>query len=810
MRTLIQDLRYAARQLRKSPGFAATAVLTLALGGGATTAIFSCVDGLLLKSLPFEDAGRIAAVAETNPRVAGGFEATYQDFLDWRRQQASFSGVAAYSTVNPDTVSLVIDGRAEQIHRVLASGNYFSVLGVKAQAGRLLDEQDDAEGHDHVAVLSASAWQRLFGGDASVMGRSITLNGASYVVVGVLPQGGAYPADGEVWLPLSLLDKATQQSRVWHSVNVIGRLRPGVTLKQAQAEMQAIAQGLQAAYPATNRDESVVVKPMREKLVGSLRPMLLCLMGAVVLMLLVACANVANLLLVRATENRREVAIRRALGADRGRLIGQLMAQTLLLCLLGGALGTGFAAGALPLLRVALAHTNGLDPALIASIRLRGPELLFTLGVCCLTAVVFGILPATRQGEELSQALRTGDRGSSGAHAGRRAILIASEIAVAVVVVFLGTLLMRSFAKLAAVDPGFRTDHLLSAEVWLPEPRYTDSSANTVQFFEQVLQRIGQTPGVTAVGTTTQVPMRPSNVMTRFLIEGAPALTPGTYPYAQIRYVNAGLFSTLGLKVKAGRVFTPDEVTKGAGVFVVNETFARRYLGGEAGALGRKILIGVMGPHPAKIPVVGVVANAHDLGVDTEAMPEMYLPGFGEHAVLLVRSKINVEQTENAVNAAVRMVDPQVAAYHVETIDAVVSDSMARQRMTATLLAIFGLATLLLAAIGIYGVLSYSVAQRTREIGVRIALGADRGDVLQLVLRQAGAFTAAGIGVGIAVGVAGARLVSGMGLLFETTPLDAMAVCVAIGALLTVAAIAVIVPAARATAVNPVTALKAE
>jgi predicted permease len=810
MRFFGSDLKYAARQLRKSPGFAVTAVLTLALGVGATTAIFCCVDGLLLKSLPFKDAGRIAAIGETNPRVAGGFEATYQDYLDWRRQQTSFSQAAAYSVVNPDTVSLVMDGRAEQVHRVLASGNFFSVLGVTAQAGRLLDEQDDAEGRDHVAVLSAPAWQRLFGNDVGVMGRSITLNGASYTVVGVLPQGAAYPAEGEVWLPLSLLDKPTQQSRVWHSVNVMGRLKPGATLEQAQAEMQAIAQRLQAQYPATNRDESALVKPMRDKLVGTMRPMMVCLMGAVVLMLLVACANVANLLLVRATENRREVAIRRALGAARGRLIGQLMAQTLLLCLLGGALGVALAAGALPLLRVALAHTNGLDPALIGAIRLRGPELLFTLGVCCLTAVVFGMLPATREGEELSQALRTGDRGSSGAHAGRRAVLIAGEIAVAVVVVFLGALLMRSFAKLAAVDPGFRTDHLLSAEITLPGPQYTDSSANTVQFFEQVVEKLKQTPGVTGVGTTTQVPMRPSKVMTRFLIEGAAPLAPGTYPYAQIRYANVDLFSTLGLGLKAGRVFDADEVAKGAGVFVVNEAFAQRYLGGVDKALGKTILIGVMTPQPAKIPVVGVVANARDLGVDTETMPEMYLPGFGAHEVLLVRSSTDAQRMENAVKAAVRAADAQVPVYHVETIGEVVSDSMARQRMTATLLGIFGLATLLLAAIGIYGVLSYSVAQRTREIGVRIALGADRGDVLRLVLRQAGAFTVAGIAVGIAAGVAGARLVNGMGLLFETTPMDASAVGVAIGALVMVAAIAVIVPAARAARVDPVVALRAE
>ena len=810
MRFAGNDLKYAMRQLRRSPGFALTAILTLGLGIGATTAIFSCVDGLLLKSLPYEDAGRIVSIGETNPRVAGGFEGTYQDYLYWRQQQTSFSQVAGYSVRDPDTVSLVMDGRAEQVHRVLASGNYFSVLGVRAQAGRLLDEQDDAEGHDHVVVLSAPVWKELFGGDMGVVGRSITLNGESYSVVGVLPEGAAYPAEGEVWMPLSLLDKPTQQSWVWHSVNVVGRLKPGVTLARAQADMETIAKRLATTHAATNRDEGVLLKPMREKLVGTLQPMLLCLMGAVVLMLLVACANVANLLLVRATENRRDVAIRRALGADRGRLMAQLMAQTLLLCLLGGALGVVLAAGALPLLRVALAHTNGLDPSLIDAVRLRSPELLFTLGVCCLTAMVFGLLPATKLGDELSEALRAGDRGSSGAHAGRRAVLIAGEIAVAVVVVFLGALLLRSFERLAAVDPGFRTDRLLSAEVTLPGPKYTDASANTGQFYELVLERLKQTPGVTGVGTTTQVPMRPSQVMTRFLIEGATQLAPGTYPYAQIRYVNREMFSTLGLKVKAGRVFEADEVARGAGVFVVNEAFAQRYLGGVGTALGRKILIGVMSPQPVKFPVIGVVANARDLGVETEPMPEMYLPGFGVHEVLLVRSSVDAEHMTNAIRDAVRAVDPQVPVYHVETIRAVVSDSMARQRMTATLLGIFGLTTLLLAAIGIYGVLSYSVVQRRREIGVRIALGANRGDVLRLVLQQATLLTTVGIGLGLGAGLAGARLVSSMGLLFETTPVDAMAVGVAIGALVAVAAVAVVVPAARAAAVDPVVALKAE
>jgi predicted permease len=809
MQHLWGDLRYATRQLRKAPGFAITAVLTLALGIGATAAIFSCIYGLFLKSLPFEDAARIVAIGQTNAAVAGGFEATYQDYEDWRRQQKSFSQVAAYSVVNPSTVSLVMDGGAEQVHRVLASGNFFSVLGVRALAGRLLDQQDDAEGHNHVAVLSAAAWQRLFGSEAGVVGRNISLNGETYNVIGVLPRGAAYPTEGEVWLPLSLLDKPTRASRVWHSVNVIARLRSGVTPAQAGADMETIAHRLSAAYPATNRNEGVILKPMRDRMVGTLRPAMLCLFGAVVLMLLVACANVANLLLVRATENRREVAIRQALGADRGRLVSQFMAQTLVLCLLGGALGIALAAGALPLLRLALAHTDSLDPAMLGSVRLSVPVLLFALGICTLTTVLFGMLPVTKLSPALTETLRAGDRSSSGAHRGRRAALIAAEIAVTVVVVFLGALVMRSFERLASVDPGFRTDHLLSAEITLPSPKFNDQAPETAHFYEQVLDRIAQIPGVTAVGSSNQVPMRPSQVMTRFLIEGAAPLAPGTYPYAQIRFVNADFFRTMGIAVRKGRTFDRSEVANGASLFVVNEAFARRYLY-DRDPIGAKILIGVMSPQPSKIPVVGIVANAHDLGVDTDPQPEMYLPGFGLHEVLLVRSSTDAESMAAAVRDAVRGVDANQALYHVETIGSVMSDSMARQRMTAMLLGIFSLATLALAAIGIYGVLSYSVAQRTREIGVRMALGADRGDVLRLVVRQAAVFTLIGIVAGTALALAGARLISGMGLLFQTESADTGSALIAIGALLVVAAMGVIIPAARAAALNPVEALRAE
>ena len=340
MQTLLRDLRYALRQLRRAPGFAITVVLTLALGIGATTAIFSCAYGLLRTSLPFRDERSIIALAETNPKAVEGLEATYPDYLDWRAQQKSFTQIAAYSTINPTTVSLLVNGRPEQLRRVIASGNFFSLLGVSPLAGRLFDQQDENPGKDHVAVISASAWATYFGRDPNAIGRAVSLNGATYTVIGVLPQNAAFPADGEVWLPLSLLDKPTQQSRVWHSVRVLGRLRTRVTLSAARADMQTIAQRIAAAYPATNRNESVELTPLHNELVGSLRPAMLCLMGAVVLVLLVACVNVANLLLVRATEARRDVAVRQALGADRTQLFRQFLVQTLMLTTLGGQPGS--------------------------------------------------------------------------------------------------------------------------------------------------------------------------------------------------------------------------------------------------------------------------------------------------------------------------------------------------------------------------------------------------------------------------------------------------------------------------------------
>ena len=807
MQTFFRDIHYATRSLRRSPAFTATVVMTLALGVGATAAIFSCVYALLLQSLPFADAGRIIALSEIHPQITGGIEATYPDYEDWKEQQHSFTQIAAYSTLNPETVSLVTDGHAEQVHRVLASGNFFSLLGLTPMIGRVIGERDDKPGSDHVALLSASAWDRYFGRDPGVVGRSVNLNGAAFTIIGVLPVGAGYPSEGEVWLPLSLLDQETRVSRVWHSVKVLGRLRAGVGLPEAKADLQTVSARLAAAYPATNRNVGVLLTPLREELVGALRPALLSLLGAVLLVLLIACANVANLLLVRATAQRREIAVRQALGAGRRQFFSQFLAQAVVLCLLGGVLGIVLAAGVLPLLRVVLAHTASLDPLMIESIGLNIPVLLFAFLICLVTAILFSMFPLVNRSPRLTDTLGAGERGSTGSRSRMRGVLVAGEIATAVVILFLSTLVVRSFQKLLAVDPGFRTDHLLSAEITLPEPKYGDDSPVTNHFYEQLLESIARSPGVSSAATTTIVPLRPSQVMTRFLVEGAPPTAPGIFPTVQIRYVSPDFFHTFGLTLQSGRIFEQKDIESGTKSFVVNAAFARRYLAGRNPS-GTNVFLGVLSPHPEKIPVIGVVSDAHDLGVESDAQPEIYLPGFGLHAVLLVRTFADPASVESMVRNAVHTLDPSQPIYHVQTVDALMSSSMARQKMTAMLLGIFSLVALALAAIGIYGVLSYSVAQRSREIGVRMAVGATRGHILRLILSQAAQFTGLGLAVGVSTALLSGRIITG--LLFDTGTADPLSACIAIGSLALAALMAAIIPAIRAASVNPNEALRAE
>jgi predicted permease len=801
------DVRYAFRRLAKSPGFSTTAILTLALGIGATTAIFSAAFALLLRSLPFQHADSIVGIYETHPQIVGGAEVNFLDYQDWRAQQRSFEQLAAYSGSSSDTMSLVMQDHGEQVHTVLASSNLFSLLGVTPLLGRTFVERDDTPNANHVVVLSNEAWRRYFAGDRSVLGRSIDLNSVSYTVIGVLPRGGAYPSTGEFWMPLSLMDKDSQTRRVGHTLDVLGRLKPGVDLAEARADMRTIAGRLARVYPATNRNIGVLLTPLRQQLVGSLRPAILTLLGCVVLVLCIACTNVANLLLVRAATYIREAAVRQALGASRLRMFTLYLSETLILCLLGGLLGTVLAALTLPLLRVAFAHTAGADPSLVRSIQLNVPVLLVTLGVCLFTAILFGLLPMIKAPAKLGESLRPGDRGSTGRQGWGRSALISTEIAIAVVVLFLGTLLIRSFQELIRVDPGFRTDHLLSLEIKLPQPRYEESTPATNHFYERLIDKLQQSPGILSAGTTITVPLQGSHAMTRFLIAGAAPVAPGALPMEQIRVVSPDFFHTMGLDLKQGRVFEQKDIENDTNFIIVNQAFVQRYLSG-IDPLASSILMNVLSPHPDKMPVIGVVSNAHDLGVETEAEPELYFPGFGLHAVLLIRTHADPKSVLPEVRRAVRELDPNQPIYHVETIDEVLSDSMARQRMTAVLLGIFSLLALTLASIGIYGVIAYSVAQRTREIGVRMAVGASRTNILLLILREAATLT----GIGILAGLAGAFVCAhfASALLFHTSSADPVSVCASIFALLLVALLAAVLPGGRAATINPVEALRSE
>ncbi|HEY2466777.1 MAG TPA: ABC transporter permease, partial [Terracidiphilus sp.] len=564
------DVRHAFRRLSKSPGFTVTAILTLALGVGATTAIFSAAYALLLRSLPFQHADRIIGIYETHPQIVGGAEVNFLDYQDWRRQQTSFEQIAAYSGASSDTMALAMLDHGEQVHTVLASSNLFALLGVAPLMGRTFVEQDDTPNANHVVVLSTEAWRHYFGGDRGILGRNITLNGDSYTVIGVLPPGGAYPTTGEFWMPLSLMDKESQTRRVGHTLDVLGRLKAGAGLAEARTDMSTIAARLAKVYPATNRNIGVQLTPLREQLVGSLRPAILTLLGCVVLVLCIACANVANLLLVRAAAHVREAAVRQALGASRLRLFTQHLSETLILCLFGGLFGTALAALALPLLRVAFAHAAGADPSLIRSIQINVPVLLVTSGVCLFTAVLFGLLPMMKASNQLTDSLRPGDR-STGARSWSRRALISTEIAIAVVVLFLGALLIRSFQKLIRVDPGFRTDHLLSLEITLPQPRYQDQTAATNHFYERLIDKLMQAPGIVSAVTTITLPFKASHAMTRFLVAGEPAHAPGALPMEQIRIVSPDFFQTMGLHLKQGRRFEQKDVENNSDLIIVNQ-----------------------------------------------------------------------------------------------------------------------------------------------------------------------------------------------------------------------------------------------
>ena len=803
---MFQDLRYGVRMLLKKPGFTVIAVLTLALGIGANAAVFSVLNAVLLRPLPFAEAQQLVLIWETHPNIPR-VEAALPDLQDWRAQAQSFQELGAYSFKGYRNPVLTGQGDPVQLQGTLVSQNLFPLLGLNPLLGRNFLPEEEQSGDDRVVMLSYALWQRSFGGDPLIVGKSIQLNGNSFAVVGVL--GEQYPLETDVWLPLSNLSEGDRTNRMYHAVAVIGRLKPTVTLEQVRSEMDTIAQRLQQAYPASNKTIGVEVLPLREQLVGNLRPAVLLVFAAVGLILLIACANVSNLLLAKGALRRKELAVRAALGAGRSRLVRQLLTESLTLALLGGSAGLALASWSVPVLRAVLPGIlTGKTPGL-ETIGLDWRALTFTFGVTLLTGLLFGVLPALRISRiNLNQALKEGGSSVVGRHNVSRALVLA-EVALAVVVLVSAGLLVRSFQSLLRVDPGFRADDLLTLKINLTDTRY-DKRGEVANFYQQLLARIEALPGAKQAAVIDRLPLGPSRAVTRFAAEGQQP-EPGQFPIAQIRAVDQHFFELMQIPLRHGRLFDEADVVNQRNHVIINETLARRFFP-QQNPVDRHILLRGGTDQLVPLPIIGVVADIKDLGVDAPVEPEIYWPGVGREAVLLVRTSGDPLTLAPAVRQAVWSVDSTQPVQQIGSVEETLSTSLARRRFAVKLLGALALLALTLAAIGIYGVVGYSVTQRTQEIGLRLALGAQRRDVFKLVI---------GLGIrpallGLVIGLAGAwaltRLLTSLaaGWLFEVKANDPATFAATALLLAVVALLACYLPAQRATKVDPLTALRHE
>ena len=804
-----QDLRYGARLLVKNPGFTTLAVLTLALGIGATTGVFSAVNAVLLRPLPFAAPERLISLAETHPELPR-LEVASLDFMDWQQHAQSFEALGAYSLQSLTKLVLTDTGEPEQLLGTCVTPNLLPLLGIKPMQGRNFLTEENQPGHDRVAIISYGLWQRRFAMETQFAGKTLRLNGEPYTVVGVLPQGVQLPFENDVWLPLSQLGTANLNSRIYHSLVTVARLKPGVTVAQARAEMEAIAARLQQAYPATNKTIGVALAPLQEQLTGEVRPALLALFGTVALVLLITCANVANLLLARAAQRQREVAVRAALGAGRGRLLRQFLTESLLLSLFGGTGGLLLAWWSVPLIRSALPEALTVQFPTLKTASVDATLLGFALLVTMLTGVLFGLIPAwqlTRLelNQTLGQTLKEGGKASAG-RARQRAsrALIVAEVALTTVALIGAGLLVRSFQRLVQVDPGFRVGHLLTAQYTLPATKYP-TPADVKGFHDRLFTRLASVPGVQGAATIDYFPLAASNAKTRFAVSGATAPGPGRFPVAQVRGVSQDYFQVMGIALKGGRVFTADDLANNRNYFVINETLARRYFPNED-PVGKQLVMGVLSPQPTNVPIIGVVTDVKDLGLDAPAEPEIYFPGYNTQQLLMLRTTGDAASLAIAVREAVRAIDREQPLQRVRTMDEALAVSLARRRLSALLTGLFALLALVLAGVGIYGVLAWTVTERTPELGIRLVLGAQPSDLLRLVVGQGMKLTALGLGLGLVGALVTARLLKG--LLFGVSAGDLLAF-VAIPALLAVTALlACYLPARRAARVDPLVALR--
>jgi putative ABC transport system permease protein len=812
LETLLQDIKFGARTLRKSRGFTLVAVLTLAVGVGANTAIFSVVEAVLLRALPYTEAERLVVLWENNRLRPGQRNVVNPgNFLDWREQSQSFEGMAAFADTR---MGLTGGGEPEEVAAQAATPNLFELLGARAALGRTLLPGDGEAGREQVAVISQGLWRRRFGGSPEVLGKSINLDGKPATIVGVMPSDfrwfvkenstGGQPAD--VWVPLQLTPQqgAARRGR-W--LSTVARLKPGVSFAQAQAELDTIAARIEAEYPSFAKNRGVTLVPLRDQLAGEIRPALLVILGAVGCVLLIACVNVANLLLARSAGRRKEMALRAALGAGRLRIVRQLLTESLLLALTGGALGLLLAywlTGAL----VALSPPNLLGAGAAG---VNPTVLLFTLAVSLLTGVAFGLAPAVEASRlNLNVSLNESGRGNVGVgRAGRvRGALVVAEIGLALVLLIGAGLMVRSFLRLQAVHPGFDPRNLLTMRVALPQTKYADAGSQ-IQFFRRAAERMRALPGVRDASAVSALPFADLGAATSFTIEGRPALPPGERQTTDVRVADENYFRTMNIPVVAGRPFTEQEAVEDRRVAVVNEALVRKYFAGEE-ALGRRILVSMSG-ESVPTEIVGVVGDARYDKLDGELKPMVYWtpPRLTYPTMtLVVRTAAEPEALSQAAVREIQAMDREQPVSEVRTMESWLADSTARTRFGTLLLGAFAVAALVLASVGIYGVISYSVAQRSNEIGVRMALGAQARDVLRLVVGQGMKLVVFGVLLGLAGALALTRLMSG--LLYGVASTDPATFAANALLLAAVSLLACYVPARRATRVDPLTALRHE